>query len=400
MLPAAGGVSRLAHTDDRPDAALLERVRSRLVGHGAAPNAVLSAADVAEALRAERGLLGDGPVLAVAAALRAELAGLGPLQPLLADPRVTDVLVNGPADVWVDRGGGLERVDARFADEADVRRIAERLATSAGRRLDDGAPWVEARLPQGLRLHAVIPPVAVGGTHLSLRVPARTPLSLAQLAAAGAVTPLVEQTLRDLVAARASLLVTGGTGAGKTTLLAALLGLVPDDERIVIAEDTAELDPDHPHVVRLEGRAANVEGAGEVQLRQLVRQALRMRPDRLVVGEVRGAEVVDLLAALNTGHDGGSGTLHANAAEDVPARVEALATSAGLSREAVASQLGAALDAVVHVARGRDGRRHVASVGVLVRRRDGLCAVVEALSPRGEGPGAEQLASLLARAGG
>ncbi|NHC16405.1 TadA family conjugal transfer-associated ATPase [Motilibacter sp. E257] len=393
-------MSRLAHTDDRPDAALLERVRSRLVGHGAAPNAVLSAADVAEALRAERGLLGDGPVLAVAAALRAELAGLGPLQPLLADPRVTDVLVNGPADVWVDRGGGLERVDARFADEADVRRIAERLATSAGRRLDDGAPWVEARLPQGLRLHAVIPPVAVGGTHLSLRVPARTPLSLAQLAAAGAVTPLVEQTLRDLVAARASLLVTGGTGAGKTTLLAALLGLVPDDERIVIAEDTAELDPDHPHVVRLEGRAANVEGAGEVQLRQLVRQALRMRPDRLVVGEVRGAEVVDLLAALNTGHDGGSGTLHANAAEDVPARVEALATSAGLSREAVASQLGAALDAVVHVARGRDGRRHVASVGVLVRRRDGLCAVVEALSPRGEGPGAEQLASLLARAGG
>ncbi|NHC44355.1 TadA family conjugal transfer-associated ATPase [Motilibacter aurantiacus] len=283
MLDPARGVRGV----ERPDGALLERVRSRLVGLGGEP----TPADVAEALRAERGLLGDGPVLAAATALRAELAGVGPLEPLLADPRVTDVLVNGPRDVWVDRGGGLERADAAFVDESDVRRIAERLATSAGRRLDDGAPWVEARLPQGLRLHAVIPPVAVGGTCLSLRVPARKPLSLTQLAAVGAVTPAVEQALRGLVRARASVLVTGGTGAGKTTLLAALLGLVPAGERIVIAEDTTELAPDHPHVVRLEGRAPNVEGAGEVTLRQLVRQALRMRPDRLVVGEVRGPEV-------------------------------------------------------------------------------------------------------------
>ena len=254
------------------------------------------------------------------------------LEPLLADPAVTDVLVNGPGEVWVDRGDGLERVAVRFADEGAVRRLAVRLATSAGRRLDDAQPWVDARLAGGVRLHAVLPPIAAGGTCVSLRVPRPRVFDLAELVAAGAVPQDGAVLLGRLVAARVAFLVSGGTGTGKTTLLSALLSLADDGDRLLLVEDACELAPRHPHVVRLESRPANVEGAGAVTLRDLVRQALRMRPDRLVVGEVRGAEVVDLLAALNTGHEGGSGTLHANSAHDVPARLEALAAVAGMSR--------------------------------------------------------------------
>ncbi|GAA3299598.1 hypothetical protein GCM10020295_38200 [Streptomyces cinereospinus] len=266
-----------------------------------------------------------------------------------------------------------------FPDAAAVRRLAQRLAAVAGRRLDDARPWVDARLPDGTRLHAVLPPVAVGSTCLSLRVVRPRAFTLAELVAAGTVPPGGDRVLRALLRARLSFLISGGTGTGKTTLLSALLGLVGPDERIVLAEDSAELRPDHPHVVRLETRPANQEGAGLVTLQDLVRQALRMRPDRLVVGEVRGAEVVHLLAALNTGHEGGCGTVHANAAADVPARLEALGTAAGLDRAALHSQLAAALSVVLHLVRDRDGRRRIAEVQVLERDASGLVRTVPAL---------------------
>ncbi|MFD7442006.1 TadA family conjugal transfer-associated ATPase [Streptomyces sp. NPDC059909] len=356
-------------------APLLEAVRQRLAESGAEP----TPARVAAALRAQGRLLGDAEVLGAAEELRCELVGTGPLEPLLADPEVTDVLVSAPDRVWVDRGGGLQLTDVTFSDTAAVRRLAQRLAAVAGRRLDDARPWVDARLPDGTRMHAVLPPVAVGSTCLSLRVVRPRAFSLSELVAAGTVPPGGDQLLGALIEARVSYLVSGGTGSGKTTLLSTLLGLVGERERIVLAEDSAELRPDHPHVVRLESRPANQEGAGRVTLRDLVRQALRMRPDRLVVGEVRGAEVTDLLAALNTGHDGGCGTVHANTATDVPARLEALGTAAGLDRAALHSQLAAALTVVVHLVRDRDGRRRIAEVHVLERDPTGLVVTVPAL---------------------
>ncbi|MDK1476340.1 TadA family conjugal transfer-associated ATPase [Streptomyces sp. 549] len=353
---------------------LVDAVRLRLVESGAEP----TPARVAAALRAQGRLLGDSTVLGVVRALRSELVGAGPLEPLLADPQVTDILVTGPRSVWVDRGQGLERTPVCFPDEAAVRRLAQRLATSAGRRLDDARPWVDARLPDGTRMHAVLHPVAADSTCLSLRVVRPRAFRLQELVQAGTVPPGGDRLLRAVLEARLSFLVSGGTGSGKTTLLSSLLGLVGPAERIVVTEDSAELRPDHPHVVRLEGRPANQEGAGLVELRDLVRQALRMRPDRLVVGEVRGAEAADLLAALNTGHEGGCGTLHANAASDVPARLEALGMSAGLDRAALHSQLGAALSLVIHLARDRTGRRRVAEIHVLERGLDGLVRTVPA----------------------
>lgn len=296
--------------------------------------------------------------------LRADLMGLGPLEPLVDDPSVTDVLVNGDGSVWVDRGEGVVRSDVEAGDPAAVRRLAVRLAALAGRRLDDAQPWVDGVLPRGVRLHAILPPLAAEGAHLSLRIPRRRTGGLDALAASGMMTGAQADRLREVVAERAAYVVTGGTGSGKTTLLAAMLAEVPVHERLVVVEDVGEIVVEHPHVVRLQARAANTEGAGAVTMVDLVRQALRMRPDRLVVGEVRGAEVRDLLLALNTGHEGGCGTLHANSPADVPARFEALGALAGLGRDAVQTQLRSAIDVVVHVRRDR-GRRVVDSIGPL-----------------------------------
>jgi len=326
--------------------------------------------------------------------------GLGPIEPLLADETITDVLVNGPDQVLMDRGDGLEPTDLSFPNDAAVRRLAQRLAAAAGRRLDDAMPFVDLRLPDGTRFHAVLAPVARPGTAISLRIPSRRSFSLDDLVGSGTLTESGAALVRAIVRARAAFLVSGGTGSGKTTLLAALLGQVDPDERLVLVEDASELRPDHPHVVGLEGRPPNIEGAGAVELRALVRQALRMRPDRLVVGEVRGAEVVDLLAALNTGHEGGCGTLHANSALDVPARVEALALAAGLNREAAHSQFASGVDLVLHLQRGRDGRRRLGQVAVPARQPDGLVRMELAVSfavggDLTEGPGAARLMALL-----
>ena len=358
-----------------------EALRSRLAGLGR-PH---TPADVASALRDLGEVVTDASVRETVSELRRNSTGAGPLDALLAEPGVSDVLVNGPREVFVDRGEGLERADVTFVDDEQVRRLAIRLAAAAGRRLDDAAPFVDGRLPDGTRLHAVLAPVAEPGTCLSLRVPARRSFALEGLVSAGSLPPDGADILRALVARRVPFLVSGGTGTGKSTLLSALLALVPAEERIVLVEDARELRPAHPHCVRLEGRPPNGEGAGAIALTTLVRQALRMRPDRVVLGEVRGGELTDLLTALNTGHEGGCGTVHANSLADIPARLEALAALGGLGREACHAQVAAALKAVIHVRREPGGARRVAGVGVFRRGGDGLVEVVPAVTFAGDG---------------
>ncbi|MEV5961757.1 TadA family conjugal transfer-associated ATPase [Kribbella sp. NPDC051952] len=354
---------------------LVERVRNTLALTGAKP----TPAHVAAALRADGTVCGDAMVLAVVTALRREALGAGPLDILLAEPGVTDILVNGPDEVYLDRGHGLERALVRTGDDSAIRRLATRLAAAAGRRLDDSTPYVDVRLPDGTRFHAILAPVAAPGTCLSLRVPSRHVFTLDDLVAAGALPPAGTPILRDLLESRLAFLISGGTGTGKTTLLNSLLSLADPSERLVLVEDASELRPDHPHVVRLEARPPNVEGAGEISLRDLVRQALRMRPDRLVVGEVRGAEVVDLLTALNTGHEGGCGTIHANSASDVPARLEALGALAGQPRDAIHSQVASALDAVIHLTRGDDGTRRISEIRTFTRHPNGQVSTTPAV---------------------
>ena len=341
----------------------LDVVRARVAALGRTPDAT----DIADALRWAGHVVSDENVLTTQEILRSDSVGAGVLDPLLREPGVTDVLVNGADQVFVDRGAGLVPVPVKFASEEAVRRLATRLAALVGRRLDDGSPYVDARLPDGTRVHAVLGTLAAPGTCLSLRVPARRRFSLDDWTDLGSVTPRGRDLLRALIRRRVAFLVSGGTGSGKTTLLASLLGLVPATERLLVVEDSRELNPNHPHLVRLEARPANAERAGAVTLTVLVRQALRMRPDRMVLGEVRGAEICDLLLALNTGHEGGCATVHANSARDVPARLEALAALGGLPRDAAHAQLAAALQVVVHVTRSAAGRRRVAEIHTMGR---------------------------------
>jgi pilus assembly protein CpaF len=384
-------------------ASLVDRVRERL----AAESGPLRPNVVAAAIRAESGgVVGDSEVLSSLRVLQTELTGAGILEPLLRAEGTTDVLVTAPDAVWVDDGNGLRRSSIRFPDEAAVRRLAQRLALSAGRRLDEAQPWVDGQLTGlgtgkfSVRLHAVLPPIAAGGTCVSLRVLRPATQDLAALTRLGAIATEARSLLENIIAARLAFLISGGTGAGKTTLLSAVLGAVARTERIGWVEDAAELAPAHPHLVKLVARAANVEGVGEVTVRDLVRQALRMRPDRIVVGEVRGAEVADLLAALNTGHDGGAGTVHANSPSEVPARLEALAALGGLDRAALHSQLAAAVQVVLHVSRAPDGARKLTEISVLRRGSDDRVRVVTAWHiDNGFGCGQEALVSLVRERG-
>jgi pilus assembly protein CpaF len=339
--------------------------------------------------RARDGAVGDGDVdgqvramvereaPALSASDREELAGrvvrlaagLGPLEPLFADPAVDEVMVNGPGEVWVERRGRLEPTAVAFDDEADLRHAIERILAPLGRRVDEASPLCDARLPDGSRVNVVIPPLSLGGPCLTVRRFRREGFSLDDLVGNGTLPEALASFLAARVAARDSVLVSGGTGSGKTTLLNALSGAIPDGERIVTIEDAAELRLRQRHVVRLESRPPNLEGRGEITIRRLVANALRMRPDRIVVGEVRGGEALDMLMALNTGHDGSLTTVHANSPEDALRRVETLALMAdvGLPHGAVREQVAGAIDLVVHQARCADGRRRVESVAEVAR---------------------------------
>ncbi|WP_437582492.1 TadA family conjugal transfer-associated ATPase [Paramicrobacterium sp. CJ85] len=306
-------------------------------------------------------------------ATRLELAArCGPLAPYLAAADVTDIVVNGAAGLWTDRGDGLQRDDGWSIREHELRALATRLIALGNRHIDEATPCVDVRLPGGIRVHAVLPPVSTTGTLLSIRVPRSGRLDLAALEKTGMLGGDDRvRMLRHAVAERTNLLLTGAAGSGKTTLLAALLGTADHRDRIVAIEDVAELRIDHPHVVSLESRQANLEGAGRIGLEQLLREALRMRPDRLVLGECRGAEIRELLAALNTGHDGGAGTLHANSLGDVPSRLEALGALAGMTAEAIGRQAVSAIGLVLHLER-EGGARRLAQVGRLTMHDDRL----------------------------
>ena len=338
--------------------------------------------------------LGRGGVEDATTQLGDAVLGAGPLEPLLLDEAVTDVLVNGTDGVWVDRGAGLEPVACDLGDAQAVRRLAVRLAGLARRRLDEASPFVDGLLPSGVRLHAMLPPLVDGAAHISLRVPRRRISTLEHLQRSGSMPPDWMPVLDAIVRGRHAFVISGGTGSGKTTLLAALLARVPSTERVLVVEDVRELDVRHPHAVRLQTRPANVEGSGHVDMVALVRQSLRMRPDRVVIGEVRGAEVREMLTALNTGHEGGCGTLHANSSADVIARFEALGALAGMSPDATRSQLASAVSIVLHLRRG-GGRRYVESIG-LIEPEDGGLRVVPALvqdrTPGARDPQHEQAA--------
>lgn len=377
----------------RVDARLLEAVRESVMAD-AGP---VTPSRVAAAVQASGKLLGTAGALAAVESISAELNGLGPLQPLARDPLVTDIFVNGPDSVWLDRGRGLERAPVAFANEAQVRALAARLVAAGGRRLDDSSPCVDVRLDGGYRIHAVLPPISTAGTLLSVRIRRESVFSLDELSRGGMFGPFIQDVLTRMVARRLSFLVSGATGSGKTTLLATLLGLCGPGERLVLIEDASELNPVHPHVVSLESRHSNLEGGGAVDLGELVRQALRMRPDRLVVGECRGAEVRELLSAMNTGHTGAGGTIHANTAAAVPARLTALGALAGMGPDAVRLQAASALDAVVHLERTRLGRQ-VASVGLVGEGVSGLAVAVALATVGGEvrvGPAWPELAPRL-----
>jgi pilus assembly protein CpaF len=293
-----------------------------------------------------------------------DVVGLGPLESLLADRSVDEIMVNGFDEVYVERRGRLEHTGVTFTSEAHLRRVIDRIVARVGRRVDESSPMVDARLPDGSRVNAIVPPLAVDGAALTIRKFAVDPFQVDDLITMGAFTAEVAELLRAVVAEGLNIVVTGGTGTGKTTLLNVISGFIPDGERIVTIEDAVELQLRQPHVVRLESRPPNLEGSGQVTVRDLVRNALRMRPDRIIVGEVRGAEALDMLQAMNTGHDGSISTVHCNSPRDALSRLETMVLMAGLDlpSRAIRDQISSALDLIVHVQRFRDGHRGISHI--------------------------------------
>jgi pilus assembly protein CpaF len=292
------------------------------------------------------------------------IMGLGPLEPFIRDPEVSEVMVNDPDTIYVERGGKIYWTGAKFFNEEQLRRTIDKIVGRVGRRIDEASPYVDARLPDGSRVNAIIPPLALDGPVLTIRKFAAEPLMVEDLVSIGTMSEPLAEFLSKSVEGRINMLVSGGTGAGKTTTLNVISSFIPDDERIVTIEDAAELRLQQPHVVRLESRPPNIEGRGEVTVRDLVRNSLRMRPDRIVVGEVRGGEALDMLQAMNTGHDGSVSTIHANSPRDVLSRLETMVLMAGmdLTVRAIREQIAAAIDVIVHQARLKDGTRRITQV--------------------------------------
>ena len=339
-----------------------ERVREQLASRPLQGDLRLAAeAATLELVRADGLPLASSELEHLVSAIADEAAGVGPLEPLMRDPDVTEVIVNGPRQVFAEREGVLHLEPIRFEDEAHLRHVIDRIVSAVGRRIDESSPMVDARLPDGSRVNAVVPPLALDGSLLTVRKFSRAVLTLESLQARGSVTAAQCELLGGAVASRLNIAISGGTGTGKTTLLNAIAAFVEPRERIVTVEDAAELRLPQPHVVRLESRPPNVEGRGEVTMRALVRNALRMRPDRIVVGEVRGGEALDMLQAMNTGHDGSMTTVHASSPDDALRRLETMALMGGvdLPHAAVREQLRSAVDVVVHIARSAGGERKV-----------------------------------------
>ncbi len=296
--------------------------------------------------------------------ISADILGYGPIEPLLHDPSITEVMCNGPSDVYVERSGRLERTEIQFYNAAHLRRIVDKIVSQVGRRIDESTPMVDARLPDGSRVNAVVSPLAINGPVLTIRRFSADPFSVADLVSFGTMTPQAAHFLQCCVKGRLNVIVSGGTGSGKTTMLNVISSFIPENERIVTIEDSKELQLHQEHVVALESRPMNIEGSGEVTIRDLVRNSLRMRPDRIVVGEVRGGEALDMLQAMNTGHDGSLGTVHSNSPRDTISRVETMTLMAGmeLPLRVIREQISSALDLIVHVARLRDGSRRITHI--------------------------------------
>jgi pilus assembly protein CpaF len=389
---------------------LADALRDRLLaeaGEGAADGAVPLTERIGALVDREAGLLDAGSRAELAARIARRSFGLGPLEPLLADPSVDEILVNGAGSgsaVWVERGGRLEPTDVAFASEDELRHAIERILAPLGRRVDEAEPLADARLPDGSRINVVLPPLAVDGPLLTIRRFRTRPLDADALVACGTWSPPLRDFLARAVQARLNILVSGGTGSGKTTTLGALSSFVAAGERIATIEDTAELRLQQPHVVRMEARPPNVEGRGEITIRRLLRNALRMRPDRIVVGEIRGGEALEMLAAMTTGHDGSLSTVHAGSPAEALRRVETLALMADvdLPHAAIREQVADALDLVVHQARLRDGRRQVTAVSEVVRVAGGPATrdlyTVRDGRPRWRAPLSDRLAERLERA--
>lgn len=318
-----------------------------------------------------------------------EMMGLGPLEPLLADPTISDILVNNASQVYVERGGRIERSEASFVNDAHLMKIIDKIVSRVGRRIDESSPMVDARLPDGSRVNAIVPPLALDGPVLSIRRFAAIPLTMERLISFHTLVPEMAELLAGLIRAKLNVLISGGTGSGKTTLLNILSGYIPPDERVITIEDAAELQLQQPHVVRLETRPANIEGRGEVSQRSLVRNALRMRPDRIILGEVRGAEAFDMLQAMNTGHEGSMSTVHANSPRDALLRLENMLGMAGVNSlpRVMRTQIASAINVVVQVQRLRDGRRKLISLQEVTGMEGDVITMQEIFSFRQTGLG-------------
>jgi pilus assembly protein CpaF len=338
-------LSMIAVIDEKRARVQIRDVANRLINEEAAPLSVIQRRHVVRQIEDE-------------------VMGLGPLEPLLADPSVSDILVNGPNNIYVERSGKLQRTAVRFNDDAHLLNIIDRIVSKVGRRIDESTPMVDARLKDGSRVNAIIPPLAIDGPVLSIRRFRKDALNIDDLVRYGSLNRALVGLLRAIVMARLNVMISGGTGSGKTTLLNAMSAFIPERERIVTIEDSAELQLQQPHVVRLETRQVNVEGRGQITQRDLVRNSLRMRPDRIVVGEVRGAEALDMLQAMNTGHDGSLTTIHANSSRDALSRVETMVAMTGITFpiSALRNQIASAIDVIIHMERQEDGCRRIISV--------------------------------------
>lgn len=349
-------------------------IRNRLLAN----NSPINASTVIETIREVLPTVAPVTLIENAEQILAQTIGYGPLENLFTQPGVTDVLVNNHKEVWIDQGAGLERTNVAWNSESELREFAARLASSVNRRLDDVNPFVDAQLKNGIRFHAIIPPLSKISTTLSFRIPSAKQFSLTDLVELKTIDKNSLEILKSLIAKRVSIAISGSTGSGKTTILGALLSEVNSDERILVIEDSAELHIDHPHVIQLQTRNPNAEGIGQIELKHLVKQALRMRPDRLVIGEVRGTEVLDFLVALNTGHEGGCVTVHANSTQSVIARFEALGLLAKISKSAIHALLKEAIQVLIHVARTPSGRK-ITEISVLDVDQNGELKVFLAL---------------------